>query len=73
MAIYIGGVQDLWSNKNLWVIKPWVIHALFGSHFSCKYSLGMKLQEKLHIYKTDLLQVLIEFIHSFIQQILTRH
>lgn len=57
MAIYIGGVLDLWSSKNISVIKTWVIHTVFGGNFCCKHSLGMKLQEKdvrVDIYGTDL-------------------
>lgn len=64
------GAQDLWSNKNLSVIKTWVIHAVFGGSFYCKYSLGTKLQEKdfkVCIDKMDLIHkcLLGSFIPSF--------
>lgn len=62
------GAQDLWSNRNLSVIKTWVIH-VFGGNFYCKQSLGMKLQEKdfkVCIYKTSIHKYLLNtFIHSF--------
>lgn len=45
-TIYIGVAQDLWSHRNLSVIKSGVIHAVVGRNVYCKHSLGIKLQEK---------------------------
>lgn len=76
MAVYIGEMQDIESNKILSVIQTWAVHAEFGGNFNCKHSLGMKLQEKdfkVGIIKLIYSQMLTEFIHSLIQHIFSGH